>query len=142
MPLTQLAHFLIFANDLEASKDFYVDVLGLQVGARPPFPFPGYWLYLGDTACVHMASAAGNAGQNEYLGEQRIAGENTGAVDHIAFNATDLVAFVERAESRGIELLHRIVPEDGSYQVFFRDPNGIKIELTFAGAEAEQLSGH
>ena len=142
MPLTKLAHYLIFANDLETSKNFYVDVLGLEVGARPPFPFPGYWLYLGDTACVHMAPAALGAGQKEYLGEERIVGDNTGAVDHIAFNATELAVFVERAEAHGIELLHRIVPEDGSYQVFFRDPNGIKIELTFPGAEAEQLSGH
>lgn len=140
MPLTRLSHYLIFADDLEKSKAFYVDLLGLRVGERPPFPFPGYWLYLGDTPCVHMAPAALSQAQTDYLGEARQAGGDTGAVDHIAFNATDLADFLERAATRKVDLIKRVVPEDGSCQVFFRDPDGIKIELTFPGEEAGALS--
>ena len=139
MPLTRLAHYLVFAEDLEKSKAFYVDLLGLRVGERPPFPFPGYWLYLGDTACVHMAPASLTKGQIDYLGEAREVGANTGAVDHIAFSATDLADFIARAEAHNVDMIKRIVPEDGSCQVFFRDPDGIKIELTFAGEEANAL---
>lgn len=138
MPLTKLAHFLIYANDLEASKDFYVNMLGLQVGERPPFPFPGYWLYLNDVACVHMAPASAGSGQTGYLGEREV-GTDTGPVDHIAFNATDLPGFIQRAEQQGIDMMHRTVPADGSHQVFFQDLDGIKIELTFPMAEAESL---
>ena len=140
MPLTNLSHFLIYVNDLQASKDFYTNVLGMHVGARPPFPFPGYWLYLGNTPCVHMASAEVGTAQKDYLGEKQKIEKNTGAVDHIAFNATNLAEFLEHASSCDIELTHRSIPEDGSYQIFFRDPNGIKIELTFQAEEANSLS--
>lgn len=42
MALKSLNHFLVRADDLESTRDFYVDLLGLRVGARPPFEFPGY----------------------------------------------------------------------------------------------------
>ena len=44
MPLTELNHYFVRANDLEKTKDFYVDVLGFEVMPRPNFPVPGYWL--------------------------------------------------------------------------------------------------
>ena len=43
MPLTELNHYFVRANDLEKTKDFYVGVLGFEVMKRPDFPFPGYW---------------------------------------------------------------------------------------------------
>jgi catechol 2,3-dioxygenase-like lactoylglutathione lyase family enzyme len=49
MPLS-LNHCSICTADLEASRRLYVDALGLAVGPRPDFPFPGRWLYAGDTA--------------------------------------------------------------------------------------------
>ena len=48
MPVTELNHYFMRANDLERTKDFYVNVLGFEVMPRPDFPFPGYWL--GSTA--------------------------------------------------------------------------------------------
>ena len=39
---------------LDALKDFYCDVLGLENGDRPPLGFPGYWLYSGGVATVHL----------------------------------------------------------------------------------------
>ena len=44
MPLGGLQHFTIEPQDLEHTKNFYVDVLGLEIGDRPPLDFPGYWL--------------------------------------------------------------------------------------------------
>ena len=40
MPLGALQHFTIEPSDLERSKDFYCDVLGLQNGDRPALDFP------------------------------------------------------------------------------------------------------
>ena len=54
MPLGTLQHFTIEPSDLERTKAFYVDVLGLEVGERPPLDFPGYWLYSGGVATVHL----------------------------------------------------------------------------------------
>jgi len=54
MPLGTLQHFTIEPSDLERTKDFYCDVLGLENGERPPLDFPGYWLYSGGVATVHL----------------------------------------------------------------------------------------
>ena len=48
MALKTFEHVLILADDVDKTKDFYVDILGLEVGYRPDFPFKGYWLYLRD----------------------------------------------------------------------------------------------
>ena len=54
MPAMSLNHYTILARDLEATKDFYTDVVGLTVGDRPPLDFPGYWLYCGGVPTVHL----------------------------------------------------------------------------------------
>ena len=41
MPLGGLQHYTIEPRDLQKTSDFYVDVLGLEDGARPPLGFPG-----------------------------------------------------------------------------------------------------
>ena len=58
MPITHLEHFLVLTDDIEATRDFYRDALGLTVGPRPPLPFTGYWLYAGRAPCVHIAERA------------------------------------------------------------------------------------
>ena len=34
MPITQMQHFMVLAKDLEKTRAFYVDALGLRVGMR------------------------------------------------------------------------------------------------------------
>ena len=124
MPLRNLNHLLVLAQDLEATRDFYVDVLELTVGPRPPFAFPGYWLYLGDRAVVHLAQRGGEGGRAD-----------TGPIDHVAFEATGLADMVARLDRRAIAHRHRKVPGQGLHQVFLQDPNGVTIELNFPAAE-------
>ena len=57
MPLTELNHYFIRANNLEETKKFYCDVLGFEVMPRPTFPFPGYWLGVNGKIQVHMKAA-------------------------------------------------------------------------------------
>src|SRR5580698_3593363 len=54
MPAQSLNHYTIRVRDLESTKNFYTDVVGLKVGDRPPLAFPGYWLYCGDVPTVHL----------------------------------------------------------------------------------------
>ena len=54
MPLGGLQHYTIEPQDLERTKNFYCEVLGLENGDRPPLDFPGYWLYSGGVATVHL----------------------------------------------------------------------------------------
>jgi len=54
MPAQSLNHYTIKVRDLERTRNFYQEVVGLKVGDRPPLPFPGYWLYCGDIPTVHL----------------------------------------------------------------------------------------
>jgi catechol 2,3-dioxygenase-like lactoylglutathione lyase family enzyme len=72
-----LNHYSIRTADLDACRRFYVDVLGLEVGPRPNFSFPGLWLYAGDTsqwsnAVVHIIGidAGKPEGLKDYLGDR------------------------------------------------------------------------
>ena len=74
MALDHIDHFSIRTLKLEESREFYENVMGMKTGDRPPLPFPGYWLYLGEHAVVHLVGIDENnpEGLNEYLGEVNI----------------------------------------------------------------------
>lgn len=144
-----LNHFSIRTVDLDACERFYCGLLGLKKGPRPPFPFPGLWLYAGETdrydnAAVHIIGINRNdpEGLKKYLGdrdESSLAG--SGAVDHVAFFATGLKETLARLKAHGIEGRERTVPLLGLHQVFIDDPNGIVVELNFPAAEKAALGG-
>lgn len=134
MSLSRLAHVSIRARDLAASRRFYQQALGLREGSRPPFPFPGAWLYLGDDegdlGVVHLIDAGADAAAVEaYLGDRSGAG---GAVDHVAFAADDWPAQRARLERLGVAFTERTVPGLGLRQVFVTDPSGVVVELNYA----------
>ena len=140
-----LNHFSIRSTDLDACERFYCDALGLEVGPRPPFPFPGLWLYAGDTmktsnAVVHIIGIDRNdpEGLKAYLGDRDEASlKGTGAVDHIAFFNTGLADTRARLQGLGLAVRERTVPALGLHQLFVDDPNGVVIELNFAATEQE-----
>jgi catechol 2,3-dioxygenase-like lactoylglutathione lyase family enzyme len=125
MPLESLEHALVLTDDLEATRAFYRDVLGFETGERPDLPFPGYWLYLEGVPCLHIAERAAYEAQLERMGLRR----SDGPVDHLAFAATDHDALAARLEAAGIPAVSNDVPAAGIRQLFFDDPNGVRIEL-------------
>jgi hypothetical protein len=44
---------------------------------------------------------------------------------------------IDHLEKKGIEFKERRVNNQGLYQLFLIDPNGVKIELNFEAAEAK-----
>lgn len=132
MALTRMEHFLVVTDDIEACKDFYCDVLGFEDGMRPPVGFPGYWLYLGDVPCIHIADRAAYKVVAKDIGlSVSEAAPGTGPLDHIAFNADGFAAFREHLDKRGIDYATNRVPGPDFWQIFLHDPDGIKIELNF-----------
>jgi catechol 2,3-dioxygenase-like lactoylglutathione lyase family enzyme len=126
MPLTQLNHVTVRTDDLEATRDFYHDVLGLAPGPRPPLTFPGYWLYCGEQAVVHLVPRSGAIGAGD--------GETTGNFDHVAFTAADFDGMRARFQKLGIRFNEREVPGIRLKQLFVQDPNQVMIELNFPAA--------
>jgi catechol 2,3-dioxygenase-like lactoylglutathione lyase family enzyme len=130
MPLTKLEHYLVLTDDLDATRDFYCLALGLREGPRPPLGFPGYWLYIGDVPCIHVAEWLTYRAHSTALGipvTERAPG--TGALDHIAFNAVGCAEVKATLISHGIEFTENEVPGAGLTQLFLNDPNGVKVEI-------------
>jgi catechol 2,3-dioxygenase-like lactoylglutathione lyase family enzyme len=143
MPLSHIEHFLVAADDIDATRDWYARVLGMTSGPHPDFGFPVHWMYLGDLDVVHIGPSARMAGENQkkYLGRtSQGAGQGTGAVDHIAFRASGLRQMMEHLEAQGVEFRRRRANGQALFQLFFYDPNGIKIELNYAATEAEGIA--
>jgi catechol 2,3-dioxygenase-like lactoylglutathione lyase family enzyme len=138
MALINFDHMLIQTDKVEETKDWYVDVLGLRVGNNPDFKFPVYWLFIGHHDVVHITAGGPDVSDNRkaYLGQESEEVYGSAALDHIAFHCTDLGGTMEHLTSKGVEFSQRRVDDDGSFQLFMFDPNGIKIELNFAEYEA------
>ena len=141
MPLSHLEHFLIQTSDIAATRDWYVDVLGLREGPHPDFKFPVVWLYVGDRDIIHITAGGTDTSENRrrYLGQESNAVHGSGVVDHFAFRCTGLVQMMEHLERKGVAFRQRQVNDQGLYQLFLTDPNGVKIELNFPNAEAKGL---
>jgi catechol 2,3-dioxygenase-like lactoylglutathione lyase family enzyme len=130
MPLTKLEHYLVLTADIDGTRDFYCRVLGMREGPRPPLGFPGYWLYLGDTPVIHIAEWKSYTEHSE-TGDLPVStpAAGTGALDHIAFNATDYDELLANLERAGVKAHRNVANANGLRQVFLLDPNGIKLEI-------------
>ena len=140
MPLTSLNHYLIVSKNLERSKKFYEEVLGLKLASeRPDFGFPGYWLKLGDDICVHLASQAENRIRDQFLLKKHPKGTTgSGSVDHIAFLAQDPYDVRGRIEKNKVDMHVRSFPDAKLFQIFLKDPDDVTIELNFLGEVVDE----
>ena len=127
MALEGLEHYTINCVDLDGTRDFYRDVLGLVEGFRPRLGFAGHWLYCGDVPVVHLLSVDGALRENH--GAER--GGDTGSFDHIAFRGQDAAATIAKLKGRGLAFRENLIRDTGLHQVFVRDPNGIMVEMNF-----------
>ena len=143
MPLSHLEHFLIASDDIDATRDWYMRVLGMQPGPHPDFGFPVHWMYLGGVDVVHIGPSARSADdiQKKYLGRtSQASGAGTGAIDHVAFRATGLPEMLAHLRKEKIAFTQRRANGQALFQLFFYDPNAIKIELNYAAEEAEGIA--
>jgi catechol 2,3-dioxygenase-like lactoylglutathione lyase family enzyme len=143
MPVSHIEHILVVADDIDATRDWYARVLGMTSGPHPDFGFPVHWMYVGEVDVVHIGPSAKIAGdiQKKYLGRtSQGSAQGTGAIDHIAFRASDLRQTLEHLKREKIPFSQRRANGQALFQLFFYDPNGIKVELNFDAAEAEGIA--
>ena len=121
MPAAAMNHFTVLTDNLDNTLSFYAELLDLHPGARPPFKFPGAWLYArgGNDPILHIIA--------DKPKEQLV----KGVIDHMAFTGLDLAGTVKNLKARSIQYELRRLPEYGTWQLFFDDPNGAKVELDF-----------
>jgi catechol 2,3-dioxygenase-like lactoylglutathione lyase family enzyme len=113
------------AAQMVACRNFYCDLLGLEVGPRPPFASSGYWLYANQAPVVHLVVDESSRG---------LIGHGHDALDHVAFRATGLSATLVRLQACNVDYRISTVPTLDVIQVSFCDPLGVGIELSFEDA--------
>jgi catechol 2,3-dioxygenase-like lactoylglutathione lyase family enzyme len=112
-------HVNIATEKLAETRDFFVEVLGLEEGPRPDFGgFEGFWLYAGGRPIVHLQRARGPAGPS-----------SVSALNHAAFEVSDLDAMAARLDAHGVDYKMMQVPGAPVRQMFLQDPNGVMVEL-------------
>jgi catechol 2,3-dioxygenase-like lactoylglutathione lyase family enzyme len=129
MSVTSIEHVLVLSDDIDGTRDFFCEVVGLDVGDRPALEFGGYWLYAGTVAVVHIADRRAYAAHAAGLG-MNVPETDTGAgpVDHVAFVGTDYDAVIERIERNRVPSV-RLAGPGRPRQVFIEDPNGVRVEI-------------
>jgi len=122
MSVGLLDHYNVSTRNLKATVQFYESALGLVNGARPPFDFPGAWLYSDGHPVLHLNDIAGTEKQQR---------EDSGVIDHVAFGSRGFEAMKKHLGGKGIAYRVNVVPNSTRRQIFLRDPNNVEIELNF-----------
>ena len=121
--LDSLDHVTVITKDLKKTKDFYINILGMNIDYnRPPFKFDGIWLSLNKRAVLHVV-----------VKEEHIIDENLlPTLDHVAFRAKDMKNIKLNLKKNSISYEEKVTPDNKISQIFLKDPNGIKIEISKA----------
>ena len=119
-------HITLIVSDLNATRAFYVDVLGMTESPRPDFDFPGAWFEVGNIQ-IHATVASDLAGLAGW-GDRRVKSISRG--HHFAFEVPDVNAACEEAKRRGITIGDgpKTRP-DGARQLYIYDPDQHLVEL-------------
>ena len=118
LPIRAVHHVGRLTKQLNASRDFYREVLGFQEIPRPPFAFGGAWLtaygvqihLIVDESIAHASGAI----------ESR--------TNHLAFEVSDTDEVERRLQAH--QVMYRVSHQTGTglKQIFFHDPDGHTIE--------------
>ena len=125
MQLNRLDHVNVRTANLDAMVDWYRTVLGMESGKRPPFSFPGAWLYAGDHAVVHL------------VGVEDAPKSIEPGIEHFSISATGLAELLETLKQTGTEYRASRVPGYGILQINVFDFDGNHIHIDFSPEEAD-----
>lgn len=135
MLVNQLFHVAIKSPNVEATRRFYMDVLGMTLAKRPEMSFPGIWVQTpvpGGQAVFHIY------GGSAALEPDGSMASGTGAIDHIAITCHGLEDTRRRVRRFGLPYRENKVPGVRLWQLFVYDPSAVLLELSYL-AVAEDI---
>src|SRR5215468_949639 len=120
--ILEFAHMVLQVGDIEASKHFYLDLLGFTprkaiplADGRPVVPFnEGIALTKGDPGKPHQ-------------------------IDHMAFRVTGVRTIAERLKAANVNFFRQLHDGVLGLTIYVADPDGNKIELFEEGARLEAV---
>ena len=128
MSVGVLDHYNVSTRKLGDTVRFYEDILGLVNGPRPPFDFPGAWLYSEGHPVLHL---------NDISPTDKQQPADSGVIDHIAFGSRGFEAMQRHLAQKEVQFRVNVVPNSSRRQIFLTDPNNVLIELNYdVGKEA------
>jgi len=130
MTVQALDHVNIRTPRLDVMRRFYTEVVGLRDGPRPSFAFPGAWLYLGETAVVHLVGIPDEPPARHPK------------LEHAAFRASGIGDFLARLRARKVAYEVVVVPDLGIRQVNFLDPDGNHLHVDFGPEEDPDIASY
>src|SRR3954452_4289629 len=92
-------HVTLICADLEATRRFYVDILGMTQVPRPAFKFPGLWFQIGNVQ-IHATQESPEAGAAGW----REGGKVVSRGHHIAFAIDDVSAALKIVDAHGVRI--------------------------------------
>jgi len=116
-----LSHVNLAIRDEQASRDFYVGLLGLEEVWRMPQPQPGLWLQAGQQQ-IHLLRPIDDA----ELPPQRVL-DRVPMAPHIAFSVRNAEDVAAKLRAAGVPVIFSEFVEG---QAFFTDPSGNILEIT------------
>lgn len=128
MGLVRLDHINVNTTQLATMKAWYSEVLGMTPGPRPNFSFGGAWMYCGGVPAVHLVE---RAELEPTRGDLKL--------QHFAFAARDLGAFLERLRALDVPYRVGILDDFEICQINVTDPDGNHLHVDFPAAEARLL---
>lgn len=117
----KLDHVNIRTANLDEMRRWYVGILGLEDGWRPPFAFPGAWLYAGPDPIVHLVGVE----------KPPAADDGSLRLEHFALQGDDLEALRTRLAAEGAPCREAKVPGTDILQLNIWDPDGNHIHVDF-----------
>lgn len=124
MKLEKIHHVAIIASDYEASKDFYVNKLGLPLIRE---------VWREDRQDFILTLLVGDVEVELFVEKNpplRVTGPETRGLRHLAFYTADIAQTVKELNALGIPTEPiRTDPFTGGRMTFFRDPDGLPLEL-------------
>ncbi|MBN2874570.1 MAG: VOC family protein [Spirochaetales bacterium] len=123
--LLAVHHVAAICSDYERSKSFYVGTLGLGVVAETWRPESGSWK-------LDLSLAGHFVLELFWFGDRPSRPDQPEALGlrHLAFAVADVSASKAVLEARGVAVEDaRVDPVTGRHFTFFRDPDGLPLEL-------------
>ena len=117
MKTEDLNHIALHVSNLESSKKFYGDLLGLEKIKRPNFDFPGEWYRLGNSQELHLIAGRIDKVNSSTRG------------NHFALGVKSMDDTEKFLKERGLNHTPRQTRPDGAYQIYCEDPDGYWIEF-------------
>src|SRR6266446_557266 len=99
MAIDGMNHFTVLTDNIDAARNFYVGILGLKEGYRPPLGFPGTSPYAGSQPVLPGIAC------------RPLPASPAGVLDHIAFSSSNHPYVTAKLKANGIKYDFRKQPD-------------------------------